>query len=399
MRAAMLSPSLLYLHPTYSAVSLTVKLAGAAAMWASLPGTAWADGVDEAVRLSTELLLPAHDGTSRVGAKVRVMHADCWLHERTALSRLRSGGGWGSRSSYTQRPAALLPGRDAPEDGASSPASSSGRPARGAACRQRTALEHFHKGKELGACWSVGFGSLAPLWTLERTRVDPFMGHTVHLADTKALVLQTRCKRVGGAGVADVEAAGGVAGAREYGGPRPLNLLVPPSSSATWPINCHAQPRVCEVVKRVHKKRAVMAAVSNRNILQMLGQFVETVQRAGVANFLVVALDQQTVQTAHASNSGQEQPSRSPWQRLNEPQCLPTTLFYPSPLFYRALDSWDVLSRRAGNLSQGAQCRALRARAALPLRLYRQPRDLWAVSPLPFALPHARPGSVPAMSA
>ena len=37
-----------------------------------------------------------------------------------------------------------------------------------------------------------------------------------------------------------------------------------------------------------------MAAVSNRNILGMLGQFVDTVQRVGMTNFLVVALDQQT---------------------------------------------------------------------------------------------------------
>ena len=36
-----------------------------------------------------------------------------------------------------------------------------------------------------------------------------------------------------------------------------------------------------------------MAAV-NRNILGMLGQFVDTVQRVGMTNFLVVALDQQT---------------------------------------------------------------------------------------------------------
>eukprot|EP00966_Prymnesium_polylepis_P076738 1778994-Prymnesium_polylepis.1 len=38
-----------------------------------------------------------------------------------------------------------------------------------------------------------------------------------------------------------------------------------------------------------------MAAVSNGNILGMLGQFVDVVQRVGVANFLVVALDERTV--------------------------------------------------------------------------------------------------------
>ena len=37
-----------------------------------------------------------------------------------------------------------------------------------------------------------------------------------------------------------------------------------------------------------------MVAVSNRNILGMLGQFVDTVQQAKVTNFLVVALDKHT---------------------------------------------------------------------------------------------------------
>ena len=48
-----------------------------------------------------------------------------------------------------------------------------------------------------------------------------------------------------------------------------------------------------------------MAAVSNRNILHMLGEFVDVVKRVGVTNFMVVALDQSTSeflvkkQTAH----------------------------------------------------------------------------------------------------
>ena len=38
----------------------------------------------------------------------------------------------------------------------------------------------------------------------------------------------------------------------------------------------------------------MLAAVSNSNILHMLGQFVDIVQKAGVSNFLVVAIDQRT---------------------------------------------------------------------------------------------------------
>ena len=38
----------------------------------------------------------------------------------------------------------------------------------------------------------------------------------------------------------------------------------------------------------------MLAAVSNSNILHMLGQFVDIVQKVGVSNFLVVAIDQRT---------------------------------------------------------------------------------------------------------
>ena len=102
------------------------------------------------------------------------------------------------------------------------------------------------------------------------------------MADTKEATLQARCKRLPARHAPATE-----------GGPRRLNLLVD-KDAKEWPTNCAEQPHVCEVVKKVHRDRAVMAAVSNRNILGMLGQFVDTVQKVGVPNFLVVALDQQT---------------------------------------------------------------------------------------------------------
>ena len=40
----------------------------------------------------------------------------------------------------------------------------------------------------------------------------------------------------------------------------------------------------------VAQERAVMAAVSNSNILGMLGQFVDVVKKAQIPNFVVVAL-------------------------------------------------------------------------------------------------------------
>jgi len=147
---------------------------------------------------------------------------------------------------------------------------------------------------------------LPQLWQIERTRVDPFMSHPLQWEQTKALVMKSKCKRVTAddmaasrkafirSGAERPPASGatlnGVSGAK----PRPLNLLVPTGDAAAWPTNCAEQPRICEVVKKVHRERTVMAAVSNRNILHMLGQFVETVQKANVGNFLVVAIDQTT---------------------------------------------------------------------------------------------------------
>ena len=269
MRAAMLSPSLMYLEPTTPSRNLAGLFARHAAAWPSADGYAWEAAGEEATELSMELLMPAHDATARVGVKLRVMHADCWLHERTALARSVRG------TQLGDRPAALMTGRAVAGHQVGVAA---------AECRQRTAHEHVHKGSPLGSCWSSGFSRLPPVWTLERTRVDPFMSHPIRWNATKELVLRTQCNRVPTTPLTTPS--------------RPLNWLVPTvgAGKESWPTNCDSQPRVCEVVKRVHKERAVMVAVSNRNILGMLGQFVDTVQKAKVSNFLVVALDQQTAQ-------------------------------------------------------------------------------------------------------
>ena len=50
-------------------------------------------------------------------------------------------------------------------------------------------------------------------------------------------------------------------------------------------------------------ERAVMAAVSNSNILAMLGQFVDVVKRAKIPNFLVVALDEATARFLKGRNT------------------------------------------------------------------------------------------------
>ena len=57
------------------------------------------------------------------------------------------------------------------------------------------------------------------------------------------------------------------------------------------------------MVREVAVERAVMAAVSNSNILAMLGQFVDVVKRAKIPNFLVVALDEATARFLKGRNT------------------------------------------------------------------------------------------------
>ena len=92
---------------------------------------------------------------------------------------------------------------------------------------------------------------------LERTRVDPLTQLTLRTQETKALVLRSKCRQQ--------PQPNGSQGAR------PLDWLVP-ETAAEWPINCDAHAEICTVVREVAVERAVMAAVSNSNILGMLGQ-------------------------------------------------------------------------------------------------------------------------------
>jgi len=197
MRIATLNPGLLLLQGTREAAAVARKMSAQAQQggWRAAPGAAWAATTDEAVALGFELLVPAHDTTTRVGAAVRVMHAECWFNGRQARARLQglSGGGGGGWGGGATRPAGLLPGRGA--GGATDAASLE---------RVREAAATFHGGARLGSSWApvrrhlllALFWVLIPLswclypppwpnvqWqvrlpprhSLERTRVDPMM--------------------------------------------------------------------------------------------------------------------------------------------------------------------------------------------------------------------------------
>ena len=260
MRIARLHPGLFYAHPTEEARAVALRMAAALEPLAAAAAAADAEGG----ALSDELLAPAFDTTTRVGAKVRVIDQGCWMPPRVAAAML--GGGGGGRAP---KPAALL----VP-------------PGQGAAARQAQAsdLYHFRTNGVQTSAWAPA--RLPRKWELERRRIDPLMGHALmghgsqKTNGTRALVLRSKCAKQP------------IARGLGAGGARRLNYLA--KEGAAWPTNCETYPEICETVKSVAKERAVLAAVSNSNILHMLGQFVDIVQKVGVSNFLVVAIDQRT---------------------------------------------------------------------------------------------------------
>ena len=285
-----LSAALFLAQPTFEAVAVARRMYRLASEWGgAAAGAAWASGPAEAEALSTELLAPSHDEVRRVGASVRILNLGCWLNARVALSMMSRLG----RGTPSTRYAGLLPGRNGAV----------------AEARQAAAVAAYHKGEALGDAWSEAGTTTRnpPRWQLERTSIDPLMRRQVctrtclptkggarHLPGarsillsptvsnftsnravqvshgvTKRLVLRSHCSK------SDPDL---------HSDTRPLNFIAP--AGAKWPINCEEDDNsraLCEVVRRVAVGRAIMAAVSNRNILPMLGQFVDIVKQASLA--------------------------------------------------------------------------------------------------------------------
>jgi len=80
---------------------------------------------------------------------------------------------------------------------------------------------------------------------------------------------------------------------------QPLNLVAKPvfaGGSAEWPVNCAGLEELCAVLRKAATtdNREVLVAVSNRNIFQMLGAFIDGVKKAAVDAFVLCALDEAT---------------------------------------------------------------------------------------------------------
>lgn len=84
-------------------------------------------------------------------------------------------------------------------------------------------------------------------------------------------------------------------GERHGPAPRELRLITLPDGE--FPVACSEFSDLCAVVTKVaNEKRQVIAAVSNSNILYMLGLFVDGLRAANITNGIVVALDAKTAQ-------------------------------------------------------------------------------------------------------
>ena len=76
--------------------------------------------------------------------------------------------------------------------------------------------------------------------------------------------------------------------------PRPLSWLLPAGEPFPRAAGCREGEHVaalCDVLKQVAVRREVLAAVSNKNILNMLSTFLEGTRRAKITNVALVALE------------------------------------------------------------------------------------------------------------
>ena len=112
------------------------------------------------------------------------------------------------------------------------------------------------------AAWAGGRAAALPWkWQIERTRVDPLMGAPLEWEQSRAHVLRTRCQ------APRLEQGAARRGAGLPGTPavraRPLRWLVPPEQQE-WPVGCTAEKAaLCDVVRRVAKRRQVLLTVSS----------------------------------------------------------------------------------------------------------------------------------------
>jgi hypothetical protein len=202
------------------------------------------DDRDADVALTDELLMPAYDSRLRSGATFRVLPNSCYSEHGAAASVAEAA------KSFESVPDA-----------------------------RRTDIGNGGWKASLGAFSAAGEDPNAILTT------ETF-------DDARRVVL-----RDGPIGDGDANGNCAAIDAKERVGPTPRALRFIAEPEGAFPVKCNEFSDLCDVVSRVaNPKRQVLAAVSNSNILYMLGLFLDGVKAANISNAIVVALDKKTAE-------------------------------------------------------------------------------------------------------
>ena len=192
------------------------------------------DDVDADVALTDELLMPAHDARQRSGATFRLLPPKCFRHHKSGAAVVEAAEG--------------------------------------------LAVKSWHGDEK--SLFSFGNKAEDPNKILSSETFDA----------ARSVVL-----RDGPIGDGDKSGNCAAVDLHDRVGPKPRALRYIAATDGEFPVNCDGDlSQLCKVVSRVAVKRQVLAAVSNSNILYMLGLFLDGVAAANITNTIVVALDQKT---------------------------------------------------------------------------------------------------------
>ena len=193
---------------------------------------------DADVALSDDLLMPAHDGVQRSGARLRVLPPRCFRGPR--------GGG---------------------------------------------AVADAAKGFP-GKSWSGGGGGGSNnIWSSSGENANNILT-SAKFDEARAVVL-----RDGPIGDGDDNGNCAALSPKQRSGPAPRALRYVAPAGGEFPVGCDGPgdlQSLCDVVRRVAVERRVIVAVSNSNILYMLGLFLDGIKAANISNHIVLALDGKT---------------------------------------------------------------------------------------------------------
>jgi len=345
LRISYANPSLVALQPTPHTAALLLRLlrggsggdgggggdGGSGGGSSGVDGDGGSSGGLDAARLTDELFGPSYDGVVRGGVHVRALRPDCYATAERALRGMAphaiavSGAGAAEYAPQLAAGAAATAGAAAAAVGrAAGRAAGSGAvvalaEAEAEAEAEAATLEAIESGQPAAQTRPRLAARLAGLPTAG-TASGPAAA-AVGAAAASALgsvseqqrglrddaIWSTTLRSASAAVTAGCAASAAVA-APAAGGSARLDPVVP--QSAPFPADCGSRQEedgpggleaVCATVRKVFGhggdpsgSRELLIAISNRNILSMLGLYMDGVRRAGVRRSVVVTLDEAT---------------------------------------------------------------------------------------------------------